>query len=85
MNELVIGIDLGTTNTCVACYQNGVVEILENSEGGRLTPSWVFFMKNSALPPIVGQCAKRMVHTLPPNGIYGNISSIKVQVSRIQI
>ncbi|XP_063923026.1 heat shock 70 kDa protein-like [Zophobas morio] len=70
MDDLVIGIDLGTTNTCVACYRNGMVEILENSEGGRLTPSWVFFMKNSALPPIVGQCAKRMVHTLPPNGIY---------------
>ncbi|KAJ3659764.1 hypothetical protein Zmor_011437 [Zophobas morio] len=71
MNELVIGIDLGTTNTCVACYQNGVVEILENSEGERLTPSCVFFLKKSESLPLVGQHAKTMTHMLPPNGIYG--------------
>ncbi|KAJ3659763.1 hypothetical protein Zmor_011436 [Zophobas morio] len=70
MNELVIGIDLGTTNTCVACYQNGVVEILENSEGERLTPSCVFFLKKSESLPLVGQHAKTMTHMLPPNGIY---------------
>ena len=74
MNELVIGIDLGTTNICVACYQNGVVQILENSEGERLTPSCVFFLKKSESLPLVGQHAKTMTHMLPPNGIYGKIS-----------
>jgi molecular chaperone DnaK len=43
MEDCVIGIDLGTTNSCAACYKNGAIEIFENAEEETITPSFVFF------------------------------------------
>ncbi|EFA02300.1 heat shock 70 kDa protein [Tribolium castaneum] len=67
MSETVIGIDLGTTNSCVCVHLNNKLKILENKEGGRTTPSYVFFTEHSF---IVGQYAKRMADAKPEYGIY---------------
>ncbi|KAJ3659412.1 hypothetical protein Zmor_011101 [Zophobas morio] len=68
MSETVIGIDLGTTNSCVSLHINNKLKILENNEGGRITPSYVFFTDQNAV--IVGQYAKRMADVKPEYGIY---------------
>ncbi|XP_044254419.1 heat shock 70 kDa protein-like [Tribolium madens] len=68
MSETVIGIDLGTTNTCVCVHLNNKLKILENKEGGRTTPSYVFFTEQNSV--IVGQYAKRMADVKPEYGIY---------------
>lgn len=64
----VIGIDLGTTNSCVAIMEGGKVRVLENSEGKRTTPSIVTF--SSDAPPVVGEAAKRQMVTKPKDTIY---------------
>jgi heat shock protein 1/8 len=69
MDNYVIGIDLGTTNSCAAYYKNGAIEILQNAEGGRITPSFVFFFKQLT-NTIVGQYGVHMAKNLPENGIY---------------
>ncbi|XP_063923103.1 heat shock 70 kDa protein-like [Zophobas morio] len=69
MADIAIGIDFGTTNSCVCVYRKSALEVLENSDGGRLTPSYVFFLQKPGAP-IVGQCAKKMSDMLPSNGIY---------------
>jgi molecular chaperone DnaK len=61
----VIGIDLGTTNSCVAIMEGGKPRVLENSEGDRTTPSVVAFTKDSEV--LVGQPAKRQAVTNPQN------------------
>ncbi|HEX4923454.1 MAG TPA: molecular chaperone DnaK [Bdellovibrionales bacterium] len=64
----IIGIDLGTTNSCVAIMENGEPKVLVNEEGGRTTPSVVGFTKDG--DRLVGQVAKRQSVTNPENTIY---------------
>jgi molecular chaperone DnaK len=65
----IIGIDLGTTNSCVAIMDGGKVKIIENSEGDRTTPSIIAFPKDSD-EVLVGQSAKRQAVTNPENTLY---------------
>ena len=64
----VIGIDLGTTNSCVAVMEGGVPKVIENSEGDRTTPSIVAFTKDDQV--LVGQSAKRQAVTNPSNTLF---------------
>ena len=64
----VIGIDLGTTNSCVAVMEGGKPKVIENSEGARTTPSVVAFTKDGER--LIGQPAKRQSVTNPDNTIY---------------
>jgi molecular chaperone DnaK len=64
----VIGIDLGTTNSCVALFENGEPEIVSNSEGSRTTPSVVGFTESGET--LVGQIAKRQAVTNPEQTIF---------------
>ena len=63
----IIGIDLGTTNSCVAVLDGGEVKVIENSEGGRTTPSIVAFTGDEVL---VGQAAKRQAVTNPQDTLF---------------
>ena len=65
----IIGIDLGTTNSCVAVIENGIPKIIENSEGARTTPSIVAYANGEIL---VGASAKRQAVTNPKNTIYAS-------------
>src|SRR5687767_2261045 len=64
----VIGIDLGTTNSCVAIMESGKPRVIENSEGDRTTPSIVAFTKDNEV--LVGQSAKRQAVTNPQNTLF---------------
>ena len=64
----VIGIDLGTTNSCVAIMEGGKARVIENSEGDRTTPSVVAFTKDDEI--LVGQSAKRQAVTNPDNTLF---------------
>ncbi|MCE5420404.1 MAG: molecular chaperone DnaK [Acidithiobacillus sp.] len=64
----VIGIDLGTTNSCVAIMEGDKVKVIENSEGKRTTPSIVAFTEEGEV--LVGEAAKRQAVTNPENTIY---------------
>ncbi len=64
----VIGIDLGTTNSCVALFENGEAEIISNSEGSRTSPSVVGFTESGET--LVGQIAKRQAVTNPEQTIF---------------
>ena len=64
----IIGIDLGTTNSCVAVMEHGEAKVIPNAEGNRTTPSIVAFTKNGER--LVGQTAKRQAVTNPTNTIY---------------
>ena len=65
----MIGIDLGTTNSCVSVMDGGVAKIIENSEGNRTTPSIIAYPKDSD-EVLVGQPAKRQAVTNPENTLY---------------
>ena len=65
----IIGIDLGTTNSCVAVIENGKSKVIENSEGARTTPSIVAYTQDEI---IVGASAKRQAVTNPKNTIYAS-------------
>ena len=64
----IIGIDLGTTNSCVAVMEGGKPRVIENSEGDRTTPSIVAFTTDNEV--VVGQVAKRQAITNPANTLY---------------
>jgi molecular chaperone DnaK len=64
----IIGIDLGTTNSCVAVMENGVPKVIENAEGARTTPSIVAYTEDGEI--LVGAAAKRQAVTNPKNTLY---------------
>ncbi len=65
-----IGIDLGTTYSCVAVWQHERVEIIVNDQGNRTTPSYVAFTPKERL---VGDAAKNQVARNPTNSVFGNL------------
>ena len=69
MSKYILGIDLGTTNSCVAIIENGVAKVIENSEGARTTPSVVAYTDKEIL---VGASARRQAVTNPTNTIYAS-------------
>jgi molecular chaperone DnaK len=64
----IIGIDLGTTNSCVAIMEGGAPKVIENSEGARTTPSIIAYMEDGEV--LVGAPAKRQAVTNPKNTLY---------------
>ena len=76
MAAKVIGIDLGTTNSCVAVMEGKEARVIENAEGTRTTPSMVAFAKNGEV--LVGQSAKRQAVTNPAN----TVSAVKRLIGR---
>ncbi|RFC32351.1 MAG: molecular chaperone DnaK [Candidatus Nitrotoga sp. SPKER] len=65
----IIGIDLGTTNSCIAVMENGKPKVIENAEGTRTTPSIIAYMEDGEV--LVGAPAKRQAVTNPKNTLYG--------------
>ena len=64
----IIGIDLGTTNSCVSVLEGGKPRVIENAEGGRTTPSIVAYTDDNEI--LVGQSAKRQAVTNPTNTLF---------------
>src|SRR5690625_4274818 len=78
----VLGIDLGTTNSCMAVMEGGEPVVIPNAEGGRTTPSIVAFAKNGER--LVGQAAKRQAVTNPQNTIFSAKRLIGRKFSEVQ-
>ncbi|XP_063912124.1 heat shock 70 kDa protein-like isoform X2 [Zophobas morio] len=68
MDDLVIGIDLGTTNSCVSVYTKGRTRILENERGGKVTASFIYFQPQGGI--VFGEHAKTISVHKPENGVY---------------
>ena len=64
----IIGIDLGTTNSCVSIMEGNTTKVIENSEGARTTPSIVAYQDDGEI--LVGASAKRQAVTNPKNTLY---------------
>ena len=64
----IIGIDLGTTNSCVAIMEGNSTKVIENSEGARTTPSIIAYQEDGEI--LVGASAKRQAVTNPRNTLY---------------
>lgn len=67
-SSAAIGIDLGTTYSCVAVFQHGKVEVIANDQGNRTTPSYVAFTKTERL---IGDAAKNQVAMNPNDTVFG--------------